>query len=68
MVFQVDCHIYDGMVSFGLVIVGPGGVGMWVHERQFKVVEGCPLEEGECVVDLVCVELKHVGLFVKVEL
>ena len=51
-----------------VVIVGPGGVGMQVHERQFEVVECCPLEEGECVVDLVRVELKHVGSVAEVEL
>ena len=51
-----------------VVIVGPGGVGVWVHEQQFKIVKCCPLEEGECVVDLVCVKLKHVGSVVEVEL
>ena len=51
-----------------VVVISPGRVGMWIHEQQFKVVECCPLEEGEYVVDLVCVELKHVGLVVEVEL
>ena len=36
-----------------VVIVGPGGVGMWVHEQWFEIVECYPLEEGERVVDLV---------------
>ena len=51
-----------------IIIVGPGGVGVWVHERQFKIVECCPLEEGECVVDLVCVELERVGSVAEIEL
>ena len=51
-----------------IVIVGPGGVGVWVHERRFKVVECCPLEEGEHVVDLVHIELKFVRLVTEVEL
>ena len=51
-----------------VVIVGPGGVGMWVHERRFEIVECCSFEEGERVVDLVHVELKHIGLVTEVEL
>ena len=51
-----------------VVIVRPGGVGVRVHERRFKVVECCPLEEGEHVVDLVCVKLKCVGSVAEVEL
>ena len=51
-----------------VIILGPGRVGMWVHERQFKIVECCPLEEGVCVVELVCVELKHIGSVAEVEL
>ena len=51
-----------------VVIIGPGRVGVWVHERQFKIVECCPLEEGEHVVDLVRVELERVGLVTEVEL
>ena len=31
-----------------IIIIRPGGVGMWVHEQQFEVVECCPLEEGVC--------------------
>ena len=51
-----------------VIIVGPGGVGVQVHERWFEVVECCPLEEGEHVVDLVRVKLKCVRLVVEVEL
>ena len=51
-----------------IVIVRPGGIGVWVHERWFEVVECCPLEEGERVVDLVHVELKCVRSVTEVEL
>ena len=51
-----------------VIIVGPGGLGVWVHEQRFKIVECCPLEEGERVVDLVRVELKCVRSVMEVEL
>ena len=51
-----------------IVIVGPGRVGMWVHEQQFEVVECCPLKEGDHVVDLVHVKSKHIGSVAEVEL
>ena len=51
-----------------VVIVRPGRVGVWVHERWFEVVECCSLEEGERVVDLVCVKLKCVRSVTEVEL
>ena len=51
-----------------IIIIGPGGIGIQVHEQWFKVVKCCPLEEGEHVIDLVCVELKCVRLVSEVEL
>ena len=51
-----------------IIIIRPGGVGMQVHGQWFEVVECCPLEEGEHVVDLICVELKCVRLVAEVEL
>ena len=51
-----------------IIIVEPSRVGMWVHEPQLEVVKCCPLEEGEHVVDLVCVELKNVRSVAEVEL
>ena len=51
-----------------VVVIGPGGVGVQVHERRFKVVECCPLEEGERVVDLVRVKLKCIRSVAEVEL
>ena len=50
------------------IVIGPNGVAVWVHEQQFEIVECCPLEEGECVIDLVCVKLKYVRSVVEVEL
>ena len=41
---------------------------MWVHDQRFEVIECCPLEGGEDVVELVCVKLKHVGSVTEVEL
>ena len=51
-----------------VVIVGPGRVGVQLHEQQFKVVKCFPLEEGKCIIDLVCVKLKHIRLVLEVEL
>ena len=51
-----------------IVIFGAGRVGMWDHEQWFEIAKCCPLEEGEHVVGLVCVELKCIGLVVEVEL
>ena len=50
------------------VVIGPGGVGVWVHDQRLEVIECCPLEGGEDVVELVCVKLKHVGSVTEVEL
>ena len=41
---------------------------MQAHEQWFEVVECCYLEEGEDVVDFVCVELKCIRLVMEVEL
>ena len=58
LIFSIGFDIKGSEVGseFGdkfVIVVGPGGVGMWVHERWFKVVKCCPLEEGECIVDFV---------------
>ena len=58
LIFSIGFNIKKSKVGleFGdefVVVVGPGGVGMWVHEQWFEVVECCPLEEGKCIVDFV---------------
>ena len=73
LIFSIGFNVERTKVGpeFGnelVIIVGPGQVGVRVHERQFKVVECCPLEEGERVVDLVHVELKCVVSVAEVEL
>ena len=51
-----------------VVVVGPGRVGVQVHERWFKVVECCSFEQGQCIVDLVRVKLKCIGSVAEIEL
>ena len=53
--------------EFG-VVVGPVRAGIWVHEQWFEAIKCCLLEEGECVVDLICVKLKHIRSVTEVEL
>ena len=50
------------------IIIGSSRIAVWVHEKWFEVVECCPLEEGEHVVDLVHVEMKHIVSVAEVEL
>ena len=50
------------------IVFSPSGIAVQVHEQQFEVVKCCPLEEGEHVVDLVHVEMKHVKSVAEVEL
>ena len=73
LIFRISFNIERSEIGseFGdefVVVVGPGGVGMRVHERRFEVVECCSFKEGECIVDLVRVELKCIGSVAEVEL
>ena len=52
--------------KFG-VFIRPSRIAVLVHEQWFKIVECWPLEERECVVDLVHDEMKHIRLAMKVE-
>ena len=73
LIFHIGFNIKRSEVGleFGdkfVVVVGPDGVGMRVHEQWFEVVKCCSFEEGQCIVDLVRVELKCIGSVAEVEL